>query len=397
MLHELYFSLCVDYSVSPDFNVYEALVRKSETVKISTDIQGCILLDLLKRSQREAISHFKHLVFTAPELSWSTLMDLSAYLKDQTHLSHLDLRCVKVGDSGIGILLRTLSNNSASPITHLNLASVGLSSAGAISNSHFLSKSLGALTHLDLSNNAANQRGVSAISNALQSRHKSLPRLYVQLDGNLINIEVLNAVTHGLGAGGALLGGVVMLMRAIENGLRREEVASLVVFIASLFILMTSSCVYHSCFRMPYAFTQTRKADHCCIFLLIAGSYTPFVVCYTLHPPLWAGPVTLITVWICATVGIVRSVAGAGSSRTRALLALGTGWLGVFATRSLMERIQVGALWCILMGGLAYSIGVAFYFLGLRRPMMHVIWHVAVIIGGSFHYFALWKYVVNAR
>lgn len=392
-----YLSLCDTHSTKPDNHIAEAFRKRSSALSIEDETQLQIIVELLREQQTATFSHIRQIRVRVPKLSSIAVDGLSGLLRTQSHITHLNLSRVKLGDSGIANLLTSLSQANSSPLTHLNLSHTGLTSHGAKVISHLLSDPLGQLSELDLSNNSANGSGVHALEKSLSLRDSTFAPLVVDLEGNLVTVEVLNSVTHGLGALAALCGGFFMTKRALERELDTGIVVSLAVFIISLFAMMTSSCMYHSCFRTPNASRHMRKADHCSIFILIAGSYTPFVVSYALYPPTVTGPLTLVAVWGCAIAGVVRSVFSVGTSSERAIFALIMGWLGVFSARTVLERMQMWAMWLVVGGGLAYSLGIIFYLLGKKRPMFHVVWHVAVMAGGTFHYYALWQYVVNER
>lgn len=370
-----------------------ALLQNGSHVQVQRD---ALLPEVLTRLGDRHTS----LTICSPSLSPQSFSALCNFISNlNSHVNELNLSGVSLGDASVIRLFASLakSRESPSPLVRISMQNVGFQTNGAKKiASIFRDADLGRLEYLDLSNNIANWPGVKAIESAIAARAQAGHRpIEVDLDGNLVIVELLNAVTHGIGAGGALAGGILMAVRAVQLELPLATIASLLVFVGSLFTLMTSSCVYHSCFRYPRTSRQLRKADHCSIFILIAGSYTPFVVCYTLDPPTVCGPLTLIAVWMCATAGIIMSLSSSGSNRTRALFALGMGWLGAFSVRTMVERMQSGALSSVVMGGVIYSVGIVFYLLGKRQPIMHVVWHVAVMLGGGFHYFALWRYVVN--
>lgn len=246
---------------------------------------------------------------------------------------------------------------------------------------------------IDLSNNRLNSHGIQALQSAVQSRPQHFPRISLLLSGNLYTVELLNTLTHAVGALLALLGGISLTYRAYVLHFSPSIICSLLTFSLSLVTLMTASAVYHAHFRSPSLSIRLRKADHCSIFILIAGSYTPFIACYALDPPTISGPLTLLAVWIFAAIGVTRSLLGSDSSRSRALFALVTGWLGLFVFKVMIERMDTTAVISLVAGGIAYSVGIVFYLLGKRRPLLHVIWHLAVLAGGGLHFFALWRYV----
>lgn len=339
------------------------------------------------------------LSFHTSHLSSIDVSLLTEFITVNKHVTHLSFAHVSLGDNAAIQVLSAIASaaHSQSPLLSLSLRSVGISTSGAKRIADVIRDAdFGRLENIDLSNNHANWLGERAMEKALASRVlKGRKALDIDISGNRVIVEWLNALTHGFGAIAALIGGILLTGTAVRHGLPGSNIASLAVFAMSLFTLLSSSCIYHSAFRCPAASKKLRKADHCSIFVLIAGSYTPFVVCYTLDPPTFAGPATLLAVWFFAAIGIARSLAASGSNAMRALLALATGWIGVFSMETLVERMQQGALNSVVMGGIAYSVGILFYLLGKKVPILHVVWHVSVMLGGGLHYFALWRYVVH--
>lgn len=390
-VYDTYLSLCDEHSMPPETSIETSFRSCLSILPVPTERQLSVVLLVLTRCPPSAVNHLKRLVVTAEKLSWKAIDSLLVYLESQTHFTHLSLNRVHLGDSAVAKLLHTLGMADASPVTHLSLSATGISTKGAVQMSTLLTTPLGALAHLDLSNNAANHRGVQAIEKAVSSRHTPL---LVNLSGNLVTVEVLNTVTHAVGAGAALLGGIMLTYRAYANNTSTAVTCSLAVFALSLFTLLTSSAVYHAAFRAPRWATRLQKMDHCSIFLLIAGSYTPFMVKYAMDSS--EGRYTLAAVWVSALVGIVRSVMGTGGSKARSGLALFTGWLGLLSWRVMSERMG-NDLALVVGGGVAYSVGIVFYLLGKRMPSMHVVWHFAVMLGGGLHFVALWTYVAASN
>jgi hemolysin III len=201
--------------------------------------------------------------------------------------------------------------------------------------------------------------------------------------------ETINAWTHGLGAL-LSLGGLVVLV--VMAGLRGDawHIVSCSIYGVTLVLLFSSSTIYHSC-RSPRAKHICRIIDHASIYLLIAGTYTPFVL------------VTLRGGWGWSLFGVVWGLALAGIvfqiffvSRFRVLqvvIYLLMGWLVVVAAKPLLTRVpRPGLLW-LLAGGLSYTLGIIFY-MWKKLPFHHAVWHLFVLAGGVCHYFAILFYVL---
>ena len=204
--------------------------------------------------------------------------------------------------------------------------------------------------------------------------------------------EVANCVTHGLGLALSLAGFVALVLLAWPGG-DAWLVVSCAVYGASLVALYAASTLYHGA-RTPRAKGFLQALDHCGIYLLIAGTYTPFTL-VTLRGP-W-GWTLFGLVWSLSLAGIAfRALCG---TRYRAV-AVGSyvllGWLCVIAVKPILAVVPLGALAWIAAGGLAYTTGV-FFFAAKRIPHHHAIWHLFVLGGSACHYVAVLLYVVPPR
>ena len=196
--------------------------------------------------------------------------------------------------------------------------------------------------------------------------------------------ELANSVSHGIGLCAALIGAPILLLEA-----RRSSPGfflGTVIFVITMSMLYLGSTLYH-------AWPQTRgksvlqTLDHSAIFLLIAGTYTPF----TLGPlrGFW-GSTMLALVWVLAISGVFLKTMR-GPSRHPKLsmtLYLGTGWLALIAARPMTLAIPFPALFWLVAGGIAYTIGVLFFVNG-RLRYSHFIWHLFVLVGSSCHFLAV--------
>lgn len=198
--------------------------------------------------------------------------------------------------------------------------------------------------------------------------------------------EIANSVTHGVALVASLAGLPVLLM----FGAARRSPWSLVgacVFAATMVLLYTSSTLYHA---LPESRAKRvfHVFDHAAIYLLIAGTYTPFTL--GVLRGLW-GWVLFGTIWAIAAFGIAYK-ALAGTHRfphLSTVLYVGMGWLIVVAIRPLVTRVPAPGIWLLVAGGLLYTGGVAFY--AARRRYAHAVWHLFVMGGNTCHFLAvLW-------
>lgn len=202
--------------------------------------------------------------------------------------------------------------------------------------------------------------------------------------------ERLNGYTHLLGLVLALVATVLLLARTVPTG-DPARIAGALVFSLSAVALYAASTLFHSTRGRRKRFWE--RADHCAIYLLIAGTYTPFAL-VTLRGP-W-GWLLLATVWSAALFGIGRELLQSGGAASKPPLALyiGMGWLGVAAAVPLAARLESGGLAWLLAGGVLYTVGTVFYSnrWGLRHA--HGTWHLFVLAGTASHGVAVGCFVL---
>jgi hemolysin III len=201
--------------------------------------------------------------------------------------------------------------------------------------------------------------------------------------------EIAHAITHGVGLLLSIAGLVVLVVFASLRG-NTWHVVSVSVYGATLVMLYAASTFYHA-LPAPRAKSAFRVLDHAAIYLLIAGTYTPFMLVNLRGGWGWA---LFGVVWGLAVLGIVLEAVA--KQRVRVLsviLYLGLGWLVAIAVKPLMQSVEPGGLVLLVAGGLAYSVGVVFY--GWKRlPYHHAVWHVFVMAGSLSHFFAVLFYVI---
>lgn len=201
--------------------------------------------------------------------------------------------------------------------------------------------------------------------------------------------EVANSVTHGIGILLAIAGLAVLCSFASLHG-NAWHLVSCIVFSVTLILQYTFSTLYHS-IQLPRAKRIMRIFDHSAIFLLIAGTYTPFML------------VNLRGVWGWTLFGFIWGLAVVGVLLQTALLKswkgvsvaiyIGMGWAVVIAFKPMLEFVAPGGLILLLAGGLAYTSGVGFYLWKSLR-YHHAIWHGFVLLGSILHFFSVLFYVI---
>ncbi len=200
--------------------------------------------------------------------------------------------------------------------------------------------------------------------------------------------EIFNSVSHGVGVALACVGfGILIVLSALYGD--AWAVSSSIVYSFSLFALYLASTLYHACpNRRVKGVLQV--LDHCSIFLLIAGTYTPYTL-ITLRGAL--GWTLFAVVWGAAIVGVVLNAIDVQKySRVSMVCYVAIGWVVVLAIRPLMASLAWNGLVLLALGGVFYTVGIAFYV--IRRSYMHSIWHLFVLAGSVCHYLSILLYVI---
>ena len=201
--------------------------------------------------------------------------------------------------------------------------------------------------------------------------------------------EQANRLTHGLGVVLSAIGLILLVTASVRCG-DAWHVVSTAVFGASLVLLYLASMLYHTLEEEGMK-QLLRKFDHACIFLLIAGTYTPFLL-VTLRGP-WGWSLFGV-VWGMAIIGVILKFRFAGRFQLAStLLYVGMGWLVLVAIKPLAAALPAGGLRLLFAGGACYTGGAAFY-LWKRLPYQHAIWHLFVLAGSACHWAAVFYYVV---
>jgi len=197
--------------------------------------------------------------------------------------------------------------------------------------------------------------------------------------------ERAHVATHGLGIAASLVGIAWLATAAVVTGAGPWRMAGGLVFGVTALILFTTSVAYHSA-TSPRLKPRLRLLDHSAIYVLIAGTYTPFALGALGGAWGW----TLFgLVWGLALFGIVaKTTLGFRFRVSSVLLYLGMGWLGIIAARPFMQTLTTHELTWLVAGGLAYTAGVPFYMWKGRR-FTHAIWHLFVLAGVACHFVAV--------
>lgn len=205
--------------------------------------------------------------------------------------------------------------------------------------------------------------------------------------------EWFNAISH---MAGGVFGIVALVLSVIVAAWRASawSLISAVVYSLTLILLYTISSVYHA-LRPPLAKKVMQVLDHCAIYLLIAGTYTPILLCRVRETyPVEAWWLFGI-VWGIAALSITLNAIDLRKYRVFSMIAyLGMGWAIVFAAESVMNTVAPAGLWWLLAGGIAYTLGAVLYGIGAKKKWFHSIFHIFVVIGSVCHFVTILCYVL---
>lgn len=209
----------------------------------------------------------------------------------------------------------------------------------------------------------------------------------------------VSCATHAMGAVLALAGGVLFLLRGLGAALSAAQIAPALCFCLSMIALYSASAVYHF---YPGDVTTggvkrlLRKLDHSMIYVLIAGSYTPFSLALLPYPE---GKRFCLLLWGIAVVGILAKLVWINAPRLLStLFYLAMGWAVLFVLEDFLAAAELGCMALITAGGVCYSVGAVFY--AIKRPNLsaewtfHELFHLLILAGSLCHYLAVYLYVL---
>jgi len=202
--------------------------------------------------------------------------------------------------------------------------------------------------------------------------------------------EMANVATHAAGVGLSVAGLVVLVTNAARFG-NAYHIVGVSIFGGTMILLYLMSTLYHS-FTHPGAKHVMRVLDHVCIYLLIAGSYTPFTLVNLRGGWGWS---LLVIIWSLAALGIMFKVffTERRFNFVAVFFYVALGWAVIVAIKPVMDNVPMGGLFWLALGGFFYTYGVTFY-LWRKLPYHHAIWHLFVLLGSLSHFFAVFFYVV---
>lgn len=207
---------------------------------------------------------------------------------------------------------------------------------------------------------------------------------------NEIWIEVFNALTHGAAAVLGIFGLIMLIQKALNTSIvTNAEITAYIIYGISLIALFFSSTLYHALSFTPFKLIL-QKLDHASIYLLIAGSYTPYLI---ISIGGTFGYVFLAIIWIIALAGIVFEVGWTNKyPKLSTILYLVMGWMGLLILYPLYQSLDINGILLLFFGGVIYSAGTFFYRMK-DNGWMHVIWHLFVVGGAALMFFSIYLYV----
>ncbi|MHB1345386.1 MAG: PAQR family membrane homeostasis protein TrhA [Thermoleophilia bacterium] len=201
--------------------------------------------------------------------------------------------------------------------------------------------------------------------------------------------EIAHSITHGLGLALSSAALALLIVFAVEGG-GGVRLAAAIIYGTTLILEFAASTLYHS-FPQSGVKHVFKILDHAGIYLLIAGTYTPFLLVTLRDQGLWW---MFVLIWGLALVGIATEAFWVYRPRwVSALAYLGMGWIVVAALGPLRATLSSAGVWLLAAGGLAYTLGTAFYVLK-RIPYMHAVWHLFVVGGAVCHFLAIALFVL---
>ena len=201
--------------------------------------------------------------------------------------------------------------------------------------------------------------------------------------------EIANTLSHALGLLLSLAGVPGLIIQAARQG-TAWHIVSCSIYGGTLIVLYAASTLYHAVWQVRWK-SLLRVADHACIYLLIAGTYTPFTLVMLQGGWGWS---LFGLVWGFAAVGIVFKVFFTGRFELVSTIAyVAMGWVALVATYPILTRFPPGCILWLVAGGVSYTLGLPFYVKD-HLPFRHALWHLFVLAGSACHYIAVIRYVL---
>lgn len=203
--------------------------------------------------------------------------------------------------------------------------------------------------------------------------------------------ELLNSISHGVGA----LAGIVMLVlcviKSAQPPVSGYKIVASIIFGLTVILLYLMSCLYHA-LKVNKAKRVFRVIDHCTIFLLIAGTYTPYTL-VSLRPTI--GWWVFAIIWVTAVLGIVlNAISLKRFAKLSVVLYLIMGWIIVVAYQAMVTAVSADGMTLLIWGGVAYTVGAVLYAIGSKKKYFHSVFHFFCLIGTFLHFLSIYLHVL---
>lgn len=216
----------------------------------------------------------------------------------------------------------------------------------------------------------------------MEENNQTLPKKYY------ITNEVLSAVTHGIATILSIVALIFLIFKASEPN-RSLELISYIVYGSTMILLYLSSTLYHS-LKFTKLKNVMRRLDHASIFLLIAGTYTPYT---TIVIGGTVGIISTIIIWAIAFFGVIYKTFWFKYFEGLSVwLYIGMGWISLFLMNYLYQGLETRGIFWLIAGGVAFTVGTIFYRLK-NKKYMHVVWHLFVMLGTTCMFISIYLYV----
>lgn len=216
------------------------------------------------------------------------------------------------------------------------------------------------------------------------------PKHRISIPKYTLGEELTNSISHGFGVLLGLVGMILCLIKCVPSG-DAYQIVSSIIFGVTVMILYLMSCLYHA-LKVNKAKRVFRVIDHCTIFLLIAGTYTPFTL-ISLRPTVgwWVFGI----IWGTAVIGIIlNAISLKKFAKLSVALYLVMGWIIVVAYQSMVQAVPSGGMALLVWGGVAYTVGAILYGIGSKKKYFHSIFHFFCLIGTFLHFLSIYLYVL---
>jgi hemolysin III len=403
ILFQSYYAACTLYNCKPNPGVLTALRFGLPALRVSGaffDSEMLALAEILLEFSNTHLSHVKRLDFTRASKEGKAhgqkgfqshgAYALSRVLLQSKHITEVFVQRHKIGPYGAAAIFRSCEYNPTVKVLALRRCMIGEPGALAFA-SCIMSPSCG-LLEVDLSNCRMGYSGTKRICDALVEReHSGLTPTEVDLEGNMIFQEVMNAATHGLGIIFAIVGSIMLSNKAKGRPLHYSVACG--VYSASILFLYTCSTLYHSFFALKTTRYIFGIFDHCAIYLLIAGSYTAFIgICLT-DDTAWS-LYLLAFIWVCSLLGVYVEafyLTWQHKGTFSLCMYLGLGWACMVCLPNLIEAMPRKSLIMLVMGGVGYTGGVPFFV--RNNNLDHSIWHMFVLAASICHWIGVYTLI----